>query len=88
MIPIEKWNGIAVIMDTYDNDGADPHPFITVHYNEGNEEFQFADDGASTYVGGCFADYRNAEKTIIHLFIEDDIFNVCGLHVTICTAPF
>lgn len=63
-------------MDTYDNNGEDPHPYIMVHYNEGNEDFQFAHDGASTFVGGCHADYRNAERTYIHLYIEDDIFSV------------
>jgi len=65
-----RWNGVAVIMDTYDNNGEDPHPFIMLHYNDGYKDFEFAHDGASTYLGGCYADYRNQDRSFLHLFIE------------------
>jgi len=64
-------------MDTYDNDGKDPHPFIMIHRNDGSEAFLFAHDGESTFVGGCHAPFRNSEKTYVHLFIENEIVNVC-----------
>ena len=70
------WNGLAVVMDTYDNNGKDDHPYLMVHYNDGSDVFQFSHDGASTFIGGCHAPYRNAERSFLHLFIEDEMVNV------------
>lgn len=47
-----------------------------VHYNNGQELFQFDHDGISTHTGGCFADYRNAKSTLVHVYVEDEILTV------------
>ena len=67
---------MLIAFDTYDNNGKDDHPYIMLHYNDGNDKFEFNHDGASTFIGGCHAQYRNQPKSLLHLFIEQDYVSV------------
>jgi lectin, mannose-binding 2 len=55
----DTWTGIAIVMDTYDNNDADSHPLVSIHSNDGTKEFQFEHDGSTTHVGGCSFNYRH-----------------------------
>ena len=73
----ETWNGLAVIMDTYDNDGSGQHPMIALHFNDGSKSFEFDTDGATTLLSSCPVPYRNQpSSSLLHLFIEDDVVHV------------
>ncbi|KAI6208270.1 ERGIC-53-like protein [Aphelenchoides besseyi] len=55
----DYWNGMAVIFDSFDNDGQRNNPFISVMINDGTRSYSHQTDGSSQILGGCQRDFRN-----------------------------
>ncbi|XP_038058214.1 protein ERGIC-53-like isoform X2 [Patiria miniata] len=55
----DKWNGLAVIFDSFDNDNMRNNPYILSMVNDGTVQYQHNTDGMNQQLGGCLRDYRN-----------------------------
>jgi len=61
---IQRWNGLGVFFDTFDNDGQGDHPIIRVFVNDGSWSYDPSTDGKSMALGECRAHFRNAETSV------------------------
>lgn len=55
----DRWNGLGLIFDSYDNDNKRNNPYISVILNDGTISYKHDEDGAGQMLGGCFKDFRN-----------------------------
>lgn len=55
----EKFNGIGVFFDSFDNDNKKDNPIIMGTENDGTKQFNAASDHQGDRFGGCRAKYRN-----------------------------
>ncbi|XP_022084593.1 protein ERGIC-53-like [Acanthaster planci] len=55
----DKWNGLAVMFDSFDNDNLRNNPYILAIVNDGRLEYQHTTDGMNQQLGGCLRDFRN-----------------------------
>jgi hypothetical protein len=61
---VEKFHGIGVVIDTYDNDGTGMHPMISVLQNNGDKEYEHEHKGGEHHggdmeLGHCSYPVRN-----------------------------
>ncbi|XP_068226768.1 protein ERGIC-53 [Palaemon carinicauda] len=55
----DKWNGLGVFFDSFDNDNKRNNPYIMAMVNDGTIVYDHEHDGASQQLGGCLRDFRN-----------------------------
>ncbi|KAK2168905.1 hypothetical protein LSH36_13g07022 [Paralvinella palmiformis] len=55
----DKWNGLAVFFDSFDNDGQHNNPYVMVMVNDGTMVYDHNTDGQHQQIGGCLRDFRN-----------------------------
>ncbi|XP_048251141.1 protein ERGIC-53-like [Haliotis rufescens] len=55
----DKWDGLGIFLDSFDNDGQQNNPYIMAVTNDGTLLFEHANDGQSQMLGGCLRDFRN-----------------------------
>lgn len=55
----DKWTGLGVFFDSFDNDNKHNNPYISAIINDGTLAYDHQNDGASQAVGGCLRDFRN-----------------------------
>jgi len=55
----DKWKGVGVFFDSFDNDGLQNNPYIMVMLNDGSHEFHHQTDGRDQQIAGCLKDFRN-----------------------------
>ncbi|XP_061887285.1 protein ERGIC-53 [Entelurus aequoreus] len=55
----DKWNGVGIFFDSFDNDGKKNNPAIIVVGNNGNLVFDHQHDGSTQALGTCLRDFRN-----------------------------
>lgn len=55
----DKWKGLGIFFDSFDNDNKHNNPYIMAVLNDGTLEFDHANDGGSMIKGGCLKDFRN-----------------------------
>ncbi|XP_026325393.1 protein ERGIC-53 [Hyposmocoma kahamanoa] len=55
----DRWNGLAVIFDSFDNDNKHNNPYIMAVLNDGTKVFDHKSDGATQLLTGCLRDFRN-----------------------------
>ncbi|XP_050527708.1 protein ERGIC-53 [Daktulosphaira vitifoliae] len=55
----DKWNGLGVFFDSFDNDGKHNNPYIMGIVNDGSKVFDHANDGSTQQLSGCLRDFRN-----------------------------
>lgn len=55
----DKWVGLGVFFDSFDNDNKHNNPYIMAMVNDGTREFDHANDGLSQMLSGCVKDFRN-----------------------------
>ncbi|XP_047109883.1 protein ERGIC-53-like [Schistocerca piceifrons] len=55
----DKWVGLGVFFDSFDNDNKHNNPFIMGVLNDGTKEFDHPHDGATQMLNGCMRDFRN-----------------------------
>jgi len=49
----DRWNGLAVLVDTWDNDGKGNNPAVLAFLNNGSYTYDHAVDGENQYANGC-----------------------------------
>lgn len=55
----DKWNGLGIFFDSFDNDAQRNNPYILVMLNNGTREYDHVNDGHDQQLGGCLRDFRN-----------------------------
>merc|ERR1712159_220670 len=60
----EKFNGLGVLFDSFDDDKASDNPIIMTWLNNGTKLFHHDTDGLGTRFGGCRAKYRNRKAPV------------------------
>ncbi|XP_048001965.1 protein ERGIC-53 [Leguminivora glycinivorella] len=55
----DRWNGLAVIFDSFDNDNKHNNPYIMAVLNDGTKVFDHKSDGSQQMLSGCLRDFRN-----------------------------
>lgn len=55
----DKWNGLAVFFDSFDNDNKHNNPYIMAVVNDGTKKFDHQNDGINQQLAGCLRDFRN-----------------------------
>lgn len=55
----DKWVGLGVFFDSFDNDNQRNNPYILAMYNDGTKVYDHANDGLLQQLGGCMRDFRN-----------------------------
>lgn len=58
----DYWEGLAIIIDTYNNDKQGVSPIITAIVNDGTMQYSAHDDGQSQSIGGCTTAMRNSRE--------------------------
>ncbi|KDR19213.1 Protein ERGIC-53 [Zootermopsis nevadensis] len=55
----DKWVGLGVFFDSFDNDNKHNNPYIMAIINDGTQEFDHQNDGSTQQMAGCMRDFRN-----------------------------
>ncbi|KAI0227060.1 Protein ERGIC-53 [Lamellibrachia satsuma] len=55
----DKWDGLAVFFDSFDNDNQHNNPYVMVMVNDGMQSYSHETDGSHQQLGGCLRDFRN-----------------------------
>ncbi|KAL1132113.1 hypothetical protein AAG570_010071 [Ranatra chinensis] len=55
----DKWKGLGIFFDSFDNDNKHNNPYIMAVVNDGTKEFDHANDGGTQALAGCLRDFRN-----------------------------
>lgn len=55
----DKWRGLGIFFDSFDNDGKGNNPYIMGMLNDGRKEYDHESDGSQQQIAGCLRDFRN-----------------------------
>ncbi|CAO1314733.1 unnamed protein product [Diamesa tonsa] len=55
----DKWTGLGIFMDSFDNDNKHNNPYIMAVINDGTRAFDHQNDGGTQALAGCLRDFRN-----------------------------
>ena len=55
----DRWNGLAVMFDSFDNDQKSNNPYIMSMVNDGTKDYHHDIDGTDQQLAGCLRDFRN-----------------------------
>uniref|UniRef100_A0A336LLH2 CSON014422 protein n=1 Tax=Culicoides sonorensis TaxID=179676 RepID=A0A336LLH2_CULSO len=55
----DRWNGLGIFFDSFDNDNAHNNPYISAVLNDGNQVYDHQNDGKNQLMAGCLKDFRN-----------------------------
>ncbi|CAN8013792.1 unnamed protein product [Ixodes persulcatus] len=55
----DKWTGLAIFFDSFDNDNKHNNPYIMGMVNDGTKAYDHESDGANQQLAGCQRDFRN-----------------------------
>lgn len=55
----DRWNGLGIFFDSFDNDNKHNNPYIYGVINDGTKNFDHQNDGGSQSLAGCVRDFRN-----------------------------
>ncbi|XP_053621298.1 protein ERGIC-53 [Plodia interpunctella] len=55
----DRWNGLGIIFDSFDNDNKHNNPYIMAVVNDGTKVFDHKSDGSQQLLSGCLRDFRN-----------------------------
>ncbi|CAK1549084.1 unnamed protein product [Leptosia nina] len=55
----DRWNGLGLIFDSFDNDNKHNNPYIMAVINDGTKNFDHKSDGSTQLLSGCLRDFRN-----------------------------
>lgn len=60
----DRWTGLGLILDTFDNDSRGNNPAIMGILNDGSLKYDAQHDGEGQYFGGCLRNIRNLSNNI------------------------
>uniref|UniRef100_A0A183BXI2 L-type lectin-like domain-containing protein n=1 Tax=Globodera pallida TaxID=36090 RepID=A0A183BXI2_GLOPA len=63
------WTGMAIMLDSFDNDGARNNPAISLMINDGTRAFDHPTDGSHQVLSTCQRDFRNKQYPV-HMKVE------------------
>merc|ERR1712141_822454 len=55
----DRWNGLGVFFDSFDNDNKHNNPYIMAMVNDGSKNYDHQKDGSTQQLAGCLRDFRN-----------------------------
>lgn len=55
----DKWNGLGIFFDSFDNDNKHNNPYILGMANDGTLAYDHQKDGSTQQLAGCLRDFRN-----------------------------
>jgi len=55
----DRWIGLGVFFDSFDNDNKHNNPYIMAMTNDGSKNFDHQNDGSTQQLAGCLRDFRN-----------------------------
>ncbi|KAL1501520.1 hypothetical protein ABEB36_006826 [Hypothenemus hampei] len=55
----DRWNGLGIFFDSFDNDNKHNNPYIYAVLNDGTKLFDHHNDGTTQQLAGCLRDFRN-----------------------------
>ncbi|XP_065166680.1 protein ERGIC-53 [Atheta coriaria] len=55
----DRWNGLGIFFDSFDNDNKHNNPYIMAVVNDGTRDFEHQNDGQNQMLAGCLRDFRN-----------------------------
>jgi len=55
----DKWQGLGVFFDSFDNDNKHNNPYIMSMVNDGSKAYDHQKDGTTQQLAGCLRDFRN-----------------------------
>ena len=55
----DKWNGLGIFFDSFDNDNKHNNPYIIGMTNDGTLAYDHQKDGSTQQLAGCLRDFRN-----------------------------
>lgn len=61
----DRWNGLGIFVDGFDNDGKGNNPAIMGVLNQGDISFRMDIDGEGQYFGGCVRQVRNTKHPVL-----------------------
>lgn len=53
------WTGLAIFLDSFDNDAQRNNPYISLMVNDGTRSYDHQTDGSRQMISGCQKDFRN-----------------------------
>jgi len=56
---IDRWIGLGLFFDSFDNDNKHNNPYIMAMTNDGTKNFDHQNDGSTQQLAGCLRDFRN-----------------------------
>jgi mannose-binding lectin 1 len=56
---VDRWNGLGIFFDSFDNDNKHNNPYIMAMTNDGTKNFDHQNDGSTQQLAGCLRDFRN-----------------------------
>lgn len=63
----DYWNGMAVMLDSFDNDGQKNNPYISLMINDGTRSYDHQTDGSQQILNG-FNFFNGNLKNLGHYF--------------------
>ncbi|KAJ4460382.1 putative Protein ERGIC-53 [Paratrimastix pyriformis] len=73
----DKWLGLGVIFDTYDNDRKNNNPYVLAMLNDGTINYDHNNDGLTNQLGGCVARYRSLPNpSRVRVIYKDNALDV------------
>ncbi|XP_021697592.1 protein ERGIC-53 [Aedes aegypti] len=55
----DRWVGLGIFFDSFDNDNKHNNPYISAVLNDGTKKFDHTNDGSTQLLSGCLRDFRN-----------------------------
>ncbi|TRY68820.1 hypothetical protein TCAL_12897 [Tigriopus californicus] len=55
----DRWNGLGIFFDSFDNDNKHNNPYIMAIVNDGTKAYDHQNDGSTQQLAGCLRDFRN-----------------------------
>lgn len=55
----DRWTGLGIFFDSFDNDNKHNNPYIMAVINDGTRNFDHQNDGGNQALAGCLRDFRN-----------------------------
>ncbi|XP_012540603.1 protein ERGIC-53 [Monomorium pharaonis] len=55
----DRWTGLGMFFDSFDNDNKHNNPYIMAILNDGTKDFDHINDGSTQQLAGCLRDFRN-----------------------------
>ena len=65
----DQFKGLAIIFDSWDDDGKEDNPFVTAMVNDGTKKYDHRDGETSNVPNArCSVNYRNTQNAVVFKF--------------------